>query len=154
VTVTNFNQSRVKLFRRCEKQYSFRYDYPEIYGPEGEKIEMIPRVNKLPLYRGSWMHALQEALHHQWAGTTPFQFDFGQGRGSIHEECSDWREVHALLTTEFEKLFLEEREDLGDLPTECESMFKRYLKFWGADQDMYSVAEVDGKPAIGVDRRG
>lgn len=147
VQITNFNQSRIKMFRRCQKQYSFRYDYPAIFGHEGN-MEMVPKVNKLPLYRGSWMHALQEALHHQWAGIESFDFEFGQGKGSIKKEVSTWQEVQALLKTEFDKLFLEEREELGDLPTESEKMFRRYLKFWDADQHTYSVADLDGTPGI------
>jgi hypothetical protein len=148
MTVVNFNQSRIKMFRRCQKQYSFRYDYPAIYGPDGDKMEMVPKVSKLPLYRGTWMHALQEALHHQWAGDEQWVFELGEGRRALADEVTSWKGVHALLTQEFDKLFLEEREDLGDLPTECESMFKRYLRFWDADQDRYSVAMVNGEPAI------
>lgn len=147
MTVTNFNQSRVKMFRRCQKQYSFRYDYAEYYGDK-PGMEMVPKVSKLPLYRGTWMHALQEALHHQWAGDTPFTITVGEGRSRFEVEVETWKDVHAGLSEIFNSMFLEEREELGDLPADCEAMFKRYLKFWDADQDRYSVAELDGKPAI------
>lgn len=144
----NYNQSRVKMFRRCQKQYAFRYDYPEVFGYEGN-MEMVPKVSKLPLYRGTWMHALQEALHHQWAGDTPFTINLGEGKQKLSMEVSDWKEVQAALTGKFESMFLEEREELGeDLPDDCEHMFRRYLKFWDTDQQRYSVATVDGKPAI------
>ena len=144
---TTFNQSRIKLFRRCQKAYAFRYDYPELYD-HGPKTEMIPVRHKLPLYRGSWMHALQEALHYQWAGIESFDFEFGQGKGAIRTTVSNWQQVHDLLSAEYEKLFLEEREELGDLPRECSALFKAYLRFWDADQDTYTVATFDGKPAI------
>lgn len=138
------------MWRRCQKQFAFRYDYPlEVLGQEGN-LELVPTRKKLPLYRGNWMHALQEALHNQWAGTTPFMLDFGKGRNAIHEEAEDWEEVHAILTEQFEQMFVEEREDLGDLPSECERLFRSYLRFWDDDQDTYEVATVGGTPAIEV----
>jgi hypothetical protein len=145
--MTNFNQSRVKMFRRCQRQYSFRYDYPVFLGV-GEGLEMVPRVNKLPLYRGTWMHALQEALHYQWAGFDEFEIVLGQGKNKMVMTASSWKDVQAALTAEFNELFLEEREDLGDLPEDCENLFKSYLRFWQDDQSRYSVVDIDGKPAI------
>jgi hypothetical protein len=140
---TNYNQSRVKLFRRCQKAYSFRYDSGE------DHQEMVPKLPKVQLYRGSWMHALQEALHYQWAGYEDFPFQFGQGRGRIDTMVSNWKDVHELLSEEYDKLFEEEREELGDLPTECGDLFRSYLRFWKDDRDTYSVAELeDGQPAI------
>jgi PD-(D/E)XK nuclease superfamily len=148
MSILNVSQSRVKQFRRCQKQYSFRYDYPVLYGGKA-KQEMVPLRKKLPLYRGSWMHALQEALHHQWAGATPFEFVFGEGRQAIKAEVETWQDVQELLTQAFESMFDEEKEDLGDLAFDTERMFKRYLKFWDEDQETYSVAELpDGSPAI------
>jgi hypothetical protein len=142
MSVVNYNQSRVKMFRRCQKQYSYRYDYG------GDGLEMVPAVSKLPLYRGTWMHALQEALHYQWAGVEEFEVKIGQGKNKLVVVAHSWKDVHAALTEEFEDLFLEEREDLGDLPAECERLFKSYLRFWNDDQERYSVVEIDGKPAI------
>jgi hypothetical protein len=147
VTTINYNQSRVKMFRRCQRQYSFRYDYPVFLGV-GEGLEMVPSVSKLPLYRGTWMHALQEALHYQWAGIDEFKIRLGQGKNKVVITAHSWKDVHAALTEEFNELFLEEREDLGDLPEDCENLFKSYLRFWSDDQERYTVAEVDGKPAI------
>lgn len=146
--VTNFNQSRIKQFRRCQKQYSFRYDYPALYGGKA-KQEMVPMRKKLPLYRGSWMHALQEALHHQWAGMTPFDLEFGEGKHRLLIPTEKWQDVQWVLTEQFNAMFEEEREELGDLPGECERLFKSYLRFWKDDNATYSVAELpDGKPAI------
>lgn len=148
MTLVNYNQSRVKMFRRCQKQYAFRYDYPQFFGGK-EKQEMVPKVSKLPLYRGTWMHALQQALHHQWAGATPFWIDIGEGKTKVSAEISTWRDVQELLSGEFNKLFIEEREELGELDTDCERLFKSYLKFWDEDQDRYSVATLpNGEPAI------
>jgi hypothetical protein len=144
------NQSKVKLWRRCQKQFAFRYDYPiEFLGLSGN-LEMVPLKKKLPLYRGSWMHVLQEALHHQWAGVDTFTITVGEGKSSITEEVGDWEEVHEILTEQFNQLFVEEQEDLGDLPTECERMFRRYLQFWRDDRDRYEVADVRGQPGIEI----
>jgi hypothetical protein len=137
----NFNQSRVRLFRRCQKQYAFRYDTKE-----GK--EMVPKVSKLPLYRGTWMHALQEALHYQWAGVDEFKVTIGEGKTGVAITARTWKDVHAALEAKFESLFEEEREELGDLPDECKDMFKRYLRFWKEDQSVYSVVNVGEKPAI------
>jgi len=152
VSLTNFNQSRIKQFRRCQKQYSFRYDYaryyPELAG-KGVKLEMVPKQHKLPLYRGTWMHALQETLHHQWAGVTPFEITLGEGRQALTSTVSTWQDTQELLTEAFDQLFDEEKEDLGELPDECERLFKSYLRFWKDDRDKYSVAILpNGKPAI------
>jgi hypothetical protein len=152
MTVVNYNQSRIKQFRRCQRQYSFRYDYAKFY-PElagkGKKLEMVPMRKRLPLYRGTWMHALQQALHYQWAGIDKFLITVGDGKNKIDVVAESWRDVHEAMTKVFESLFLEERDELGDLPAECERMFKAYLRFWKDDQDNYSVATLpNGKPAI------
>jgi len=114
-----------------------------------EHKEMVPKISKLPLYRGTWMHALQEALHQQWAGNEEFKIQVGEGkRTGVLITAHSWKDVHEALTARFEELFEEEREDLGELPDECYDMFRRYLRFWKRDQDVYSVAEIGGKPAI------
>jgi hypothetical protein len=127
--LTNFNQSKVKMYRRCQKQFAFRYDY----APEGQ--ELVPKIGKVQLRRGSWLHALQEAHHRLWAGV---------------EEGSDWEAVHEQLTEEYNKLFIEEREALGDLPAECERLFRGYLRFWGEVEDKYTVLQVGGYAAIEI----
>lgn len=139
---TTLNQSKVKMYRRCQKQFAFRYDY----APAGR--ELIPKKKKLPLYRGSWMHALQQALHHQWAGIEEFEFPFGEGKQKIMLEGTSWEDVQEQLTDQYDRLFDEEKEDLGDLPDETERLFKSYLRFWDQDQETYSVALYDGEPMI------
>ena len=127
-----FNQSRIKMFRRCQRQYSFRYDTAAQMGLDPSK-EMIPKKKKVQLYRGTWLHALLEEHHRDWAGISE--------RG--------WEEVHDSFIAEYDGLFEEEKFELGDLPSECERIFRGYLRFWKADYERYSVATLhNGDPAI------
>jgi hypothetical protein len=139
---TTLNQSKVKMFRRCQKQFAFRYDY----APAGR--ELIPLKKKLPLYRGSWMHALQEALHYQWAGFDEFTITFGEGKQMLKIDATCWQDVQEVLAEQFDQMFDEEKEDLGDLATDTERLFKSYLRFWQHDQETYTVAEYNGEPMI------
>jgi len=141
--IKNYSQSKVKTFRRCQKQYSFRHDYAAMFGGTRTQ-EMVPKAKRLPLYRGSWMHALQSALHYQWAGVPEFSIPFGKNVYDV----SSWEELQADLAKEFEELFDEEKEDLGDLDTECERLFRSYLRFWKADRERYKVVVVNKKPVI------
>jgi hypothetical protein len=81
------------------------------------------------------MHALQEAHHRAWAGV---------------EDTPTWEEVHLQQIRKFNAYFEEDREEMGDLPAECERMFHAYLRNWKAhDQERYTVASLkDGGPAI------
>jgi hypothetical protein len=123
------SQSSIKSWRRCQKQYAFRRDY----APEGK--ELVRRAPKLALRRGDWMHKLQEAHHRAWAGV---------------KKGSDWEQVHEKMTAKFNAYFDEDKEELGDLPTECDRMFRAYLRNWEAnDAERYTVAQLpDGGPAI------
>lgn len=126
--MTNYNQSKVKMWRRCQKQFAFRYDEP--YAPEGK--ELVPKVLKLPLTRGTWLHALLEAYFREEAG-----------------QDADWQEVHQAYVDKFNTYFDEEKEDLGDLPSECLRIFKAYLRFYAKDEGRYITAKLaDGSPAI------
>lgn len=126
-----YNQTRIKQFRRCQKMYAFRYDYAEKFGGEPGQ-ELVPSVTKQALYRGTWLHALIEAHNRQWAGLD-----------------DDWEDVHEDFTLEFGAIFEEEREELGDLPRECERIFRSYLRFWQDDEDRVSVARLhDETPAV------
>jgi len=122
------SQSKLKSFRRCQKQYSFRHDYAD----EGK--ELVRKVPKLSLSRGSWMHSLQEAHHRQWAGL---------------KKDADWEVVHEKNVAKFNSYFEEEREELGDLPGDAHRLFRAYLRFWRDDEDRYTVAKLaSGRPAI------
>lgn len=128
----NYSQSKVKGFRRCQKQFAFRHDY----APEGK--ELVKRVSKRPLKLGSWMHSLQEAHHMAWAASSQNEFDY-----------ETWQDTHDRLTADYNKLFIEEREDLGDLPTDALRLWKAYLRFYGDTEDRYKVATLkDGSPAV------
>lgn len=123
-----YNQSRIKQWRRCQKQYAFRYDY----APEGQ--ELVKRISSKPLTRGTWMHALQAAHHMEWAGVP---------------DSPAWAEVQETLTEQFQDIFIEEREELGDLPEETSRLWDAYLRFWGDTEDRYEVAVLhDGDPAV------
>lgn len=151
-----FNQTKVKLFRRCQKAYSFRYDYGERYlGPKGRTREMVRKVPKVQLKRGSWMHSLQEAHHRTWAVESGFDelevWDEAEDEetGEAFINRRPWTVVHKELSKEFRNLFEEEREELGDLPSECKRLFKSYLAYWQDDAERYTVAPLeDGSPAI------
>jgi hypothetical protein len=126
------NQSRIKQFRRCQKQYSFRYDY----GDDG--TELVPKRHKVQLHRGTWLHALQAAHNLEWARDSGFRIKY-----------EPWQDVHAQFAEEYEGMFDEEKEEYGDLPTECWRLFKSYLRFWREEADQYNVAALcNGKPAI------
>lgn len=124
-----YSQSAVKSWRRCQKQYAFRRDY----APEGK--ELVPKVPKLALNRGSWMHELQQAHHRRWAG--------------LEDSSADWEAVQAKNVRKFNAYFEEDREELGDLPAETRRLFRAYLRHWGEDEERYEVATLhDGSPAV------
>jgi hypothetical protein len=95
---------------------------------------MVPKRPRLPLRRGTWLHALQEAHHKTWAGI----------------EGESWEDVHERLVDEFDGYFDEEKSELGDLPDEAYRLWQGYLRFWGKTEEQYTVAEIDGKPAVEV----
>jgi PD-(D/E)XK nuclease superfamily len=133
------NQSRIKMFRRCQKQYSFRYDYGPKYFDCDESNEMVPKKKKVQLHRGTWLHALQQAHNLEWAKESGFKI----------KNLVPWQEVHASFCAEYDQLFDEEKEEYGDLPFDCERLFKGYLRFWRKEADQYRVAALhDGSPAI------
>lgn len=79
-----------------------------------------PRILGRPLRLGTWMHALQEA----------------------HGKGLDWREVHqGMIDTIWEPLFDEEKEDIGDLPGDCERLMISYLWYYEADEWRYLDCE-------------
>jgi hypothetical protein len=114
------------MWRRCQKQFAFRYDYAD------EGMELVPKITKAPLSRGTWLHALIEAHFREEAG-----------------QDADWREVHQAYVGKFNTYFDEEKEELGDLPSECLRIFKSYLRFYAKEEGRYVTAELpDGEPAI------
>lgn len=78
-----------------------------------------PKVRGVALERGSWVHDL---LQHYYDG-------------------EDWKARHKELTRRFYSLFEEQQEDLGDLPTECLQLMKRYLRHYKGDLDRFIVVD-------------
>jgi hypothetical protein len=72
-----------------------------------------PRIASTPLKRGTWMHNLLEAYY----------------------KGEDWEAEHARQAAKFSELFDEEKEKIGDLPTECLRLMKSYLWHYGANKD-------------------
>jgi len=66
--------------------------------------ELVPIYSTIPLKRGTWLHELLEA----------------------HYTGYGWRRKHKELTKEFNRLFDEEKELYGDLPTICEKIMTSY----------------------------
>jgi hypothetical protein len=94
-----------------------RFEYKYVMG-------LRPIKKAIPLEKGSWLHALLEAYY------------LGQ----------DWKAIHKELKKQFNNLFEEEREELGDIPGECLRIFRAYLrKYKQEDADRWNVidAEVD-----------
>lgn len=75
-------------------------------------LRLKPKVYSVPLTRGKWVHALLEA----------------------HYKGEDWKEEHKKWVSQFRKLFDEEKEKLGDLPTECYNLVRGYLWHYGDPQ--------------------
>lgn len=72
-------------------------------------LRLQPKVYSTPLTRGKWMHALLEAYY----------------------KGEDWKAVHKHWVSDYRKLFDEEKEKLGDLPTQCAQLMKSYLWHYG-----------------------
>lgn len=97
--------SMLKSFLSCPK--SGQYKYAERLKPR------VATARDQPLRRGTWVHELLQA----------------------HYEGKDWREVHAANTRKFNLLMDEEKEALGDLPTEAARLMRSYLWHYGANKD-------------------
>lgn len=78
----------------------FEYKYVE---------RLKPKILGRPLRLGTWMHKLQE----------------------VHGRGGDWREAHEeMRRTVWANLFDEEKEDIGDLPGDCERLMRSYLWYY------------------------
>lgn len=88
-------------------------------------MRLSPKVASTPLTRGKWVHSLLEA----------------------HYKGEDWHPVHDKMKLQFSKLFDEEKEKLGDLPTEIDLMMKSYFWHYGdpeVEGTEWIVHEVEG----------
>jgi hypothetical protein len=93
----------IKAYLRCPKQAQYKY-------AERLKKRILTQRDQ-PLRRGTWVHELLE----------------------VHYQGGDWKNRHAELTKKFNQLFDEEKDALGDLPTECARLMRSYLWHYGAD---------------------
>lgn len=97
--------SMLKQYLACPKAAQYKY---------AERLKPRRLVAKdAPLHRGTWLHELLQ----------------------VHYEGGDWKERHAKLTAKFNELMDTEREELGDLPTECAQIMRSYLWHYGANKD-------------------
>lgn len=97
--------SMLKAYLACPKQAQYKY-------AERLKSKVVTRRDQ-PLRRGTWVHELLQAYY----------------------ERKDWKAVHAANTAKFNRLMDVEKEELGDLPTECLRLFKSYLWHYGANRE-------------------
>lgn len=81
-------------------------------------LRLHPRVGSRPLERGKWFHSLLEAYY----------------------KGEPWDIAHRQLSSKWRKLFDEEKEALGDLPTEMSSLMYSYLWHYRDDEDWEVVA--------------
>lgn len=78
-----------------------------------------PKARSIQLERGSWVHELIMCYY----------------------DGEDWEKRHELLTKKFYNLFEEIREELGDLPGECERIMRTYLRHY--KDDTWEVVETE-----------
>lgn len=79
-----------------------------------------PKFMGRPLRLGTWMHDLQEH----------------------HAQGDDWYERHLeLIRTKWANLFDEEKDDIGDLPGDCERLMRSYL--WHYQNDEWKFLDVE-----------
>lgn len=82
-------------------------------------MRLKPRLLGSPLKRGSWVHELLEVYH----------------------SGGDWLAHHKKLSAEFSRLFDEEKDYYGDLPTEIEAVMRSYI--WHYQKDPWVIHEVE-----------
>lgn len=90
-----------------------------------------PKVQAKPLKRGNWIHTLLE-----W-----------------HYSGRDWKEAHRALSLQYDQLFDEEKDALGDLPAEIGQIMQSYFWHYRDDQD-WEVLEVEMKIEVEMPKVG
>lgn len=130
LTRVNFNQSRVKTFNRCPKEYEYKY------------IENLsPKRKVRPLFLGSWVHACLETHYRDG--------DWRIGHGEYVEQ---WNK----LFDEEKQALANGRGKAGlPLPTVVERIMKSYLWYYREDHfkpymieqilEVETPLKVDGK---------
>lgn len=97
--------SMLKTYLTCPKQTQYKY-------AERLKPKLLTKRDK-PLKRGTWLHELLE----------------------VHYQGGAWMLRHGALTRQFNQLMDEEKDALGDLPTECAQIMRSYLWHYGASTE-------------------
>ena len=84
-------------------------------------MRLSPRKKSLALERGSWVHELL----------------------MVHADGQHWPTRHLELTKMFYSLFEEERDELGNLPAECDRIMRSYLRTYKDDDERYRVVDTE-----------
>ena len=82
-------------------------------------LRLKPKLLAKPLKRGTWVHALLE--------------EYANG--------GDWEALHAKFSAEFDRLFDEEKDYYGDMPTEIYTIVKSYMWHYKRDPWEYIANE-------------
>ena len=110
--------SLLKTFMRCPREAL--YKYVDLLTPRQKQSQ--------PLERGSWFHDLLEHYY----------------KAQMGEDAPSPLERHLELSEDFGGLLDEERETLGDLPTEMRRLYNSYLWHYRKDTS-WTVHEVEMK---------
>jgi RecB family exonuclease len=121
------SNSKAKTWRRCPNQFRYKYE-----------LGLRTRDRSIYLERGTWLHTLMEVYY---SADPTLKIKVGK---RWYEVGQDWRKAHKLLARGFNSLFDEEKEDLGDLPTECLRIFTSYLMRYGK-QDAKNWKVIDAE---------
>lgn len=111
--------SMLKAYLSCPKNAQYKY-------AERLKQRRLTRRDQ-PLKRGTWVHELLQ----------------------VHYEGGDWKERHGALTKKYNLLMDVEKEELGDLPTECARLMRSYLWHYGANKE----DPMHGWKVLGVEQK-
>jgi len=121
------SNSKAKTWRRCPNQFRYKYE-----------LGLRTKGRSIYLERGSWLHTLMEVYYSADPG---LQIKVGK---KWFEVGTDWRLAHKHMHRAFNNLFEEEKEDLGDLPTECMRIFTSYLMRYGKqDAKQWKVIDAE-----------
>lgn len=121
--------STLKTFLRCPREALYKYN--DLLAPRKKQSQ--------PLERGTWFHALLEAKYKN-------QRRAGEGYGGddSDDDIPSVQQVHAGLCDQYGRLMDEEKEALGDLPTEMRTLYNSYQWHYRKDSS-WTVHEVELK---------
>lgn len=119
--------SMLKTFRRCPKQAQYKYI-----------MRLKPKRLGKPLRRGTWAHRLLEVYSKYLVEHSVKKQRDPKIQAAAIEAM--WEE-HQLLSAKFNEYFDEEKDELGDLPTEIARMMRSY--FWHYAAETWVVHEVE-----------